>query len=256
MVEYRVIQEREEMEACTDMEILVWGMSERDAISAHNLRILIHTGGNVLGAFEDGRLIGCTVAFATNTGRLWSHIAAVHPDYQGRGIGFEMKHRQRQWALENGYRIMSWTFDPLMRQNAHFNLHLLGARTNQYRVNFYDTMDDAINRGLPSDRFEMFWFLDQPKMSYEHAPADAPLLLRVGNGEVPELLAAPESEWYRAEIPYNWVQLKQRDRALALTWLQTLREAMIPAFENGYWAVDFRNDREQKRCWYVLHRDH
>jgi predicted GNAT superfamily acetyltransferase len=39
-------------------------------------------------------------------------------------------------------------------------------------------------------------------------------------------------------------------------WLESLREALIPAFENGYWAVDFVHDREHERCWYVLRRDH
>jgi predicted GNAT superfamily acetyltransferase len=255
MIEYRVVHGREELEACTDLEILVWGMSERDAISSHNMHILIHTGGNVMGVFDDGRLIGCTIAYATNTGRLWSHIAAVRPEYQGKGIGFELKQAQRKWALANGYKVMSWTFDPLMRQNANFNLGMLGARTNLYRVNFYGNMDDSINRGLPTDRFEMFWFLDQPEVHYD-APADAPLLLRVGENNMPELRATPESDWYRAEIPYHWVQLKRNDQALALVWLESLREALIPAFENGYWAVDFVHDREHERCWYVLRRDH
>lgn len=165
-IEYRVCTENPEFEQVTDMEILVWGMGERDVVSPHTLHVLTHAGGNVMGAFDGEQMIGCTVAFAMREPkRLWSHFAAVHPDYQGQKIGYTLKQKQREWALAQGLERMSWTFDPAMRRNAHFNFHLLHVQSNTYHVNFYGEMGDDINRGIASDRMEAMWFLTQ-KMEY------------------------------------------------------------------------------------------
>ena len=43
--------------------------------------------------------------------------------------------------------MIAWTYDPLIRRNAYFNLVKLGARPVEYLRNFYGVMDDMINGG-------------------------------------------------------------------------------------------------------------
>ncbi len=92
-------------------------------------------------------------------------MAGVRPDYQQYGIGRGLKLHQRAWALEHGYDEIRWTFDPLLRGNANFNLHKLGATFGSYLINFYGTMTDGINaNGLPSDRVEAVWRLNEARV--------------------------------------------------------------------------------------------
>jgi len=252
-IEYRVCTKNDEFEQATDMEILVWGMNDRNVISPHTLHVLTHAGGNVMGAFDGERMIGCTIAFAMREPkRLWSHIAAVHPDYQGQQIGYTLKQKQREWALAQGLERMSWTFDPAMRRNAHFNFHLLHVQSNTYHVNFYGEMNDSINRGIPSDRMEAMWFLTK-KMEY-HPPEEAVFLLKAGENQAPQVLQSATEQWHFVEIPYDYPAMKA-DKALAVAWREAMREILLPAYANGYWAVDFVTKQDEQRCWYVLKRD-
>src|SRR5437868_1566843 len=142
--------------------MLVWGLPPRDAVPSNLLHAMVNSGSLVVGASEDNKLIGMALMFPTDRSkhkRLWSHMAAVDPAYQSQGIGFGLKQFQRKWALEKGYQEIGWTFDPLQRGNANFNLHVLGTVTNTYHVNFYGEMTDGINAGLPSDRVEAVWHL-------------------------------------------------------------------------------------------------
>jgi predicted GNAT superfamily acetyltransferase len=50
-----------------------------------------------------------------------------------------------------------WTFDPLVRRNAHFNLARLGARATRYEVDFYGPVRDAINGDDDTDRLVVEW---------------------------------------------------------------------------------------------------
>src|SRR5207249_8318897 len=95
-------------------------------------------GGAVLVAQEpSGRMIGFSMA---NLGWIpeneekklfwWSHMTAVVDDYRNKGLGLQLKLRQREEALASGIDEIHWTFDPLQRLNAHFNLR----RSEERRV--------------------------------------------------------------------------------------------------------------------------
>jgi predicted GNAT superfamily acetyltransferase len=182
-------------------------------------------------------------------------MTGVHPNYQRSGIGLELKRFQRRWALDNGYKSIRWTFDPLQRGNAWFNLHLLGVdaalTSAEYHVNFYGEMDDDINRGMPSDRIEVSWQLDQPNLHHVN-PGKPVLLLRADDRGYP-ICDASEWHWdeqlYTAAVPADLEGLRRSDRSAVLEWRLALRQVMKTAFENGYRAVDFT----QHRGLYVYH---
>ena len=162
----------------------VWG--ERGTMPANILRALEHAGNYVVGLFDGDRMVGASAAFFAPPAErsMHSHITGIVPAYQGRGLGRQLKEHQRAWALERGVGHITWTFDPLVARNAHFNLAVLGARVTDYLVNQYGEMDDAVNRGDESDRLMVAWALAEPPAP---TPADAEILAAVA---VPDDVAA------------------------------------------------------------------
>jgi predicted GNAT superfamily acetyltransferase len=270
VVDFRVLKTMEELEQVVDLEILIWNLNPRDAVPANMMHPITLNGGLVVGAYEASNLVGMAFAFPVKRGKkwiLWSHMTGVHPKNQAQGIGFGLKQTQRQWALQYGYDTLSWTYDPLQRGNANFNIHLLGATASVYHVNFYGEMTDGINAGLPSDRLEVVWPLKDrrvqalavatesesvstPVIDAENAPF---LLSTEGTENKPHLhfdtLTNSPNVLY-AEIPYNIGGLKAKDASLALEWRLMLREALEKAFAQGYSIVDFAT--AGSRCWYIL----
>lgn len=244
----------DDLERVVDLEMLVWGLPPRDAVPSNLLHAMVNTGSLVVGAHDNDRLIGMALMFPTSQNtpkRLWSHMAAVHPEYQGQGIGFELKQFQRRWALDHGYTEIGWTFDPIQRGNANFNMHILGSMTNTYHINFYGDMTDGINAGLPSDRVEAVWKLKSQRvkqLSEQKSPSplldiddklESHYLLHAVDGQpiLAELHSAQNI--YLAEIPANINTLKQTSAELALAWRIALRNAFQTAFQAGYSAQDF-----------------
>lgn len=117
----------------------------------------LHSGGYCALARRDGDVVGASFALATNTGILHSHVTGVSKNHVGGGIGAQLKQHQWYWAQSHGYRAISWTFDPLVRRNAWFNLVKLGAEVVSYHENFYGELTDAINAGEHSDRLLVHW---------------------------------------------------------------------------------------------------
>ncbi|MEO3814608.1 GNAT family N-acetyltransferase [Sphaerisporangium sp. B11E5] len=140
----------------------IWRADPSSApISVELMRALSHSGNYVAGAFSRGEMVGAAVGFLAGppAGGLHSHVTGA---VAGRGVGFALKLHQRAWALERGLGQVSWTFDPLVRRNAHFNLTKLGGRPAEYLPSFYGPMTDVINAGDESDRLLLVWRLTEP----------------------------------------------------------------------------------------------
>ncbi|MCM3503249.1 GNAT family N-acetyltransferase [Microbacterium sp. P26] len=179
----------------------VWG--EKGTMPANILRALEHSGNYVVGLYDGDRMIGASAAFfgPPAARSMHSHITGVLPEYQGRGLGRQLKILQRDWALERGVGHVTWTFDPLVGRNAHFNLAVLGARVTDYLVNQYGEMDDAVNRGDESDRLLVSWALAEPPLP---TPAD---------DEVVAVVAVPDDiEALRASDPAAGAEWRVRVR--------------------------------------------
>jgi predicted GNAT superfamily acetyltransferase len=252
-----------------DLEIMVWGVNPREAVPASLMHALATNGALVAGAYDAERMVGMALAVPVRHGhgwRLWSHMAAVLPECQGLGIGFGLKQFQRAWALKHGYDKIAWTYDPLLRGNANFNLHRLGAVSSTYHVNFYGVMTDAINAtGLPSDRLEAEWNLRDTRVaalaegkqddSADRVISEDESLLLLAQDFRPLFtrlsLDAAVPACY-VEIPYNLSELRQNGADLTYQWRVALREVLSLAFRAGWYAADFVT--RHNRCWYVLRR--
>jgi predicted GNAT superfamily acetyltransferase len=130
------------------------------------LQAIDHAGNTVLVATEAGKAVGAALGFLgwVDGVHLHSHMVAVVPWRRGAGVGYALKLFQRALCLEHGITEMRWTFDPLIRRNAHFNLVKLGAEVTAFRPDFYGRLDDAISGNDPSDRFEVSWRLDSARV--------------------------------------------------------------------------------------------
>jgi predicted GNAT superfamily acetyltransferase len=227
---YRELRTPEEMRAAFAIQLEVWG--REDATPVNQLLISVKVGGHVLGAFDGDRLVAFAYGFpAYLPGRppwLASHMLAALPAYRGRGVGRELKWRQRDWCLERGIRHMTWTFDPLEARNAHLNLNVLGAVGGEYVVNCYGEMDDRLNRGLPSDRLVAHWELDGARAQ---AARRGELTLPAGGR--------------RVAIPRDLQALKSADMGAALEERLRVRAALAPALAEGWIVAGYDRDRSE-----------
>jgi GNAT superfamily N-acetyltransferase len=120
-----------------------WGWPDIDLPPITDLVATAHVGGLVAGAFDGGEMVG----FVSGMPRLGlgepchhSHMLAVVPEAQGRGLAARLKLFQRRFCLERGIRLVTWTYDPLLVKNAALNLNRLGAAAAVYVRDFYGPM--------------------------------------------------------------------------------------------------------------------
>lgn len=208
-----------------DIERAVW--KAPDLVVPFNLYVVaVETGGQVLGAFEGGRMVGFVMALAGwRDGRphLHSHMAAVLPEARNRGIGRGLKLFQRQDALKRGIDRVEWTFDPLEIKNAHFNLMSLGAVARRYQPNLYGITASPLHGGLPTDRLFAEWDLRSARV--ERCLAGQPPIAGISPGAV------------RIAVPNAIGELKLRDPEAARRLQGRIRQEFLGWFGRGYVAV-------------------
>ena len=250
--------------ACEDVQLAVWGGSEREIVPYDILRAIAHAGGAVVGAWDGGQMVGMALSFvAWGTGGAYhhSHLLGVRPAYRRAGVGWQLKMAQRAFVLAQGLKLMTWTFDPLESANAHLNFAKLGVVSRTYLPDFYGAMPEALNAGLPSDRLLVEWRLDTPHVRGRLATAasstlfgplvsteslDAAYLLRMADDGGPEMPPSPNCSGgirFRIEIPASIQALKATDPARALAWRLASRAAFTAALACGYLITDYRAPR-------------
>src|SRR5262249_42600686 len=74
---------------------------------------------------------------------IFSKRMIVLDDHRGQGIGYRLKLAQRDIAMRQGIRLVTWTFDPLLSTNAHLNIRKLGAISQVYLDDYYGTQDEG-----------------------------------------------------------------------------------------------------------------
>lgn len=215
-VDIREVTEVADLRGIEGLLATIWRTQvDRPPLSAEILRALAHAGCYVAGAYEGDRLVGASAGFLGGTNgdvHLHSHITGVDPDAQGRHIGFALKMHQRQWCLDRGIGVITWTFDPLVRRNAWFNLHRLGADIVEFHHDFYGAMSDGLNVGDSSDRCVVHWTL------HRAGPRDA---------------LVPSAGARVIELPADFDALRRDDPAEAKRWRQQVRAELTAALDDG-----------------------
>ena len=265
-VSYRELHSIEDFQVVMDLQARIWSMQPAMVVPTHMLHALAYGGGCLIGADIGGGLVGFVLSFPVRQHGewiLWSHMTGVLPGYQRQEIGLGLKLTQREWALRSGFDTIRWTFDPMQSANARFNLCRLRAMSDVYHPDFYGVMPDELNAGLPSDRLEITWALDSPRVRALDDPEAAPIsghqwqedrcALQVGaTGEMVRRDVDADTPACFVQIPADLAGLKQCCLDVARGWQQALRETMMELFENGYVASDFLVENE--RHYYVMQK--
>jgi predicted GNAT superfamily acetyltransferase len=273
----KILETPEAMTAVEELQRAVWPGSDIDIVPAHVFIAAIHNGGLVLGAFVNDQLIGFVFGFpgleTTPDGpraKHCSHMMGIHPGYRDSGIGFALKRAQWQMVRHQGLDHVTWTFDPLQSRNAYLNIAKLGAVCNTYRRSEYGDMRDGLNVGLPSDRFQVDWWINTRRverrlskrarhpLKLDHfAKADLQPLYSLRASQLagswprpPEHFSPLEGRLALAEVPSDFNALKEADFSLARDWRFFSREVFETAFAEGYIVTDFIYDHG--KSLYVL----
>ncbi|WP_292835623.1 GNAT family N-acetyltransferase [Microbacterium sp.] len=220
-IEIRALDSMEQVFVASEVLSEVWG-GDRTGMPPNLLRALAHSGNYAVGLYDGERMIGASAAwFAAPAQRsMHSHITGILPGYRGQSLGRLLKQHQRAWALARDVGHITWTFDPLVARNAHFNVRVLGARVTEYLVDHYGAMDDGVNRGDESDRLMVSWALA--------APASAP----------------PEDQVVTSvPVPHDIEALRRADPAEALEWRYRVRDAFGGLLSDGFAVAGFDDTR-------------
>jgi predicted GNAT superfamily acetyltransferase len=256
--------------ACQIAQRQAWGITEEGYVIpvATMVGANLH-GGLVLGAFlPNGEAVAMSFAFLGRIdGRLchYSQLTGVVPGSQSRGLGYQIKLMQRDFARAEGIDRIAWAFDPLQAGNAHFNLTRLGASAKRFVANMYGDRTDALNDSVPTDRLIAEWEIEaEPSASI--APETIPTLpcLIQTTEQVVGLLspmaasfeAVSHSPRVLVEIPPDITTLRRDAPQLAEEWRVVVGEAFQNAFHAGFRAVSFARDESsgRRRGFYVLER--
>lgn len=220
------------------------------------LRALSHAGNYVAAAYlrrgGGKEMVGVSAGFFTADRELHSHITGVVPEARGTGTGRMLKSHQRAWALERDISRVVWTFDPLVRRNAHFNMHVLGAMPVRYLTDFYGPMKDGLNDGSPSDRLYTVWDLHAPAppvpgTSGELVEAGAAVLLGQGEERPADL---PRRGRLLVAVPEDVEGLRARRPTVTARLRLAVRAALVSALEAGMRITGITRDG-----YYVLEGD-
>jgi predicted GNAT superfamily acetyltransferase len=230
----------DELTACVDLQIRVWGYSGGDVIPRRSFVVTQHIGGQVFGAFDvslpgsavqgdAGSLVGFAMAMPAirnSHSYLHSHMLAVSPAYRNQGIGMRLKLKQREEALARNISLMEWTFDPMVVKNAYLNIRRLGAIVRRYTPDFYGGSSSQLQAGLPTDRLHAEWWMNSSRV--EGALS--------GNLQTTRVLAT-------IVVPAEVEALRSGENPARAVEVQTqIRRQFLQAFSNGLTVLGFIKD--------------
>lgn len=262
-----VVQEavgREELRSVCDLFRHIWDDDPADpAVTPLLLQALEFAGNYVSVAEADGHLVGACVGFFGLTEDGWelhSHIAGVTSRLRGRHVGFALKTHQRAWAVDRGVNLIRWTYDPLIRRNAIFNLCKLAVSPRRYLPNFYGPMTDAINAGDETDRLLVDWHLLDPAVAHacsgrartsdldDLRKAGAVLGLSADANGAP-VLGDLDASRVLVAIPDDIERLRTVDPSRAMDWRLGIRDVLGGLISEGAVITGF-----VRSGWYVVER--
>jgi len=223
----------EEFQTCVALQKEVWKYSDADVIPVRLFVVASKIGGQIIGSFDGDVLVGFVLSIpGSRDGHSYLHsqMLAVRESYRNYGLGRRMKLAQREDALERGFKLMEWTFDPLEIKNAYLNVEKLGAIARRYSVNQYGNSSSPLQGGLPTDRLVAEWWLGSDRVR---------TLLEIGSKspvKVEKTISVP------AQI-YAW-KASETKRSQALNVQQANREQFLHSFSMGLAVLGYERDSE------------
>lgn len=265
-IEIRPVESLGEYHAVEHIQRVAWPSKEGlEVIHFPFLLTAQKNGGLVLGAFIGDEMIAFLfgVLGRTSDGQ-WkqaSHMLAVLPQHRASGVGEQLKWAQRSFVLQQGLDLITWTVDPLEGINAALNFRKLGTVCNRYLRNLYGDMQDGLNQGLPSDRFEVDWHIASPRVEAclgqpddlrQKAEVDAARAFPINHLDWGEKFPNPSKPDLDATeptlsviVPPDFQAIKAHSMDLAADWREHTRLIFERYFAAGYTATDFLSQKTE-----------
>jgi len=222
-----------EFTACVALQKEVWNFDDRDLVPLRMFVVSQKIGGQIIGAFNGGELIGFALSIpGARGGRayLHSHMLAVRDSWRNHGVGRRLKLAQRDDGIQRGFELIEWTFDPLEIKNAHLNIVRLGAIARRYSADHYGASSSPLQGGLPTDRLSAEWWLKSER--------------------VVDLLERKQAPRFQVEkrinVPAQIYAWKSADatRQKAADVQTRNREEFLAAFPTGLAVLDYERDAQ------------
>jgi predicted GNAT superfamily acetyltransferase len=251
VVEFLELTSIDECEELVDLFCRIWNAdSHADLINPSTVLTMAEARCYVVGMYVDGVMAGGAVAMrGPQGGHLHSHIAGVLPGHQGLGLGYLLKRHQAEWAEKEGFARIRWTYDPLVRRNAHFNVAKLGGRVLKYAKSYYGRLNDGLNDNDETDRLVIDWDFHATPDPMVPEPITAPVDADSWDfTERPEaVLAADDGIHWLVPTPVDIERLRLDDPDRAQAWRLGVRGGFAKAEAAGCAVTGFSADG-----WYVL----
>lgn len=252
-MEVRRITSTDELKVLPEIQKNAWGFEDKDVEPHHLMTRVAKYGGLIMGLFDGERMQGFTYAIIgkwENEYFLYSHMAAVRKECQGKGYGFLLKRAQREAALEMGYDVIRWNFDPLEAMNAYFNIHRLGVISIEYDRNIYGKGESGLHKGLTTDRLIATWNLNDETVIRKMDKKEDVLIEDVPLGTVGRL----DSTIAYIETPIDIRSLKHENMEEAIQWRANTKAQFEEAFKKGFVVRQILFNRDKSRVFYKLFR--
>jgi len=273
----------DEMRVAVELQKTFWGNDPESVIPAHMLFSIASYGGHVLSAMDGARMIGVLIGFlGTNTEeatrpamanlQMVSKRMVVLPEYRGQGVGYRLKLAQRDATIQQGIRMVTWTFDPLIALNAHLNIRKLGAISHRYLENYYGTSEEGGLATLgSSDRLQVEWWVTNRRVEerlngkrgdlnlQQYLDANTPVANATtadshGTPWPAEQTIMPSGTLVLVEIPVSYATIIKTDPVLARAWRLHSRDLFKRLMNMGYVVTDFVRTlyEGRDRAFYLL----
>jgi len=230
-LEVRPLNGHAEFAQAVELQRAVWQFEELELLPVRLFVVAEKVGGQALGAFKNGCLIGfCLAIPGIRDGEVYlhSHMLGVLPEFRNAGAGRALKLAQRDDALARGFKLIEWTFDPLELKNAHFNIEWLGAIVPRYVLNQYGSTTSPLHGGLPTDRCTAQWWIRSRRV--EAAVTQHPLPPVPVAGQV--------------SVPADIDEIKQRDPNRAREIQSRVSREFQEMLSKGWAATGFERTSE------------
>ena len=267
-----VVDDADGFRRIEELQKIIWGFSDISIVPTIALKTAVQTGGVLLGAFsqDDNEMIGFVLGYtATQNGNSfhYSTMTGVIPDKRFGGVGYALKVQQRAVVLSQKIDRIVWVYDPLESLNGYFNILKLGSICRRYENNYYGDMRDQLNKGLPTDRFYVEWFLNSARVhsrlnksevakSIDIYPIVNSTTLKSGCLCNVDWKLDCKGDRVFVEIPPNFQKIKKLEIDLAYQWRLQTRTIFKHYFDQGYVVTNLVTAFEhgEKKCFYVLEK--
>ena len=249
----------EEIHGIVEIQRQAWNMPDLEIVPTFEMKAVCSFGVVIVAVDHNDKPIGFIYAFPKFPNIHYSHMMATLPEWQGKGVGYEMKKFHRELALKSAYNIetIMWTVDPLLSNNSYLNFTKLGGICKTYYPNYYgDPETIGIYKGLPTDRFLLEWEIKTKRVekrmknyrddeiNFNEMESKFLILNRLDPSRRYErLLELPTKENFVVEVPSDFQNLKNENMDIALEWRAKFREICQLSFENNYQVNDFHSFR-------------